>query len=53
MLQYWLCERTSIFEPRKDLEDKTLRAVRWDIQNISRALIEIALNSVEEDNVSF
>jgi len=42
-----------IFEPRKSLENKISWAVRWDLQNISRALIEIDLNDVEEDKVSF
>ena len=53
MLQYWLCERTAIFEPRNGMKDKTPWAVRWDLQNISRALIKIDLNDIEEDNVSF
>ena len=53
MLQYWLCERAAIFELRNGLEDKTPRAVRWELKNISRALIEIDLNNVEEDKVSF
>ena len=52
-LQYWLCERAAIFDPRSDLEDKTLRAVRWDLQNISRALTEIDLNDLNADIVSF
>ena len=53
MLQYWLCERAAIFEQRNGLEDKTSQAVRWDLQNISRALTEIDLNDVEADKVSF
>ena len=43
----------TIFEPRYDLEDKIPRAVRWDLQNISRALAEINLNDVDADMVSF
>ena len=43
----------AIFEPRSSLEDKTPQAVRWDLQNISRALAEIDLNDVETDMVSF
>jgi len=52
-LQYWLCEKADIFEPRSGLEDKTPRAIRWDLQNISRALVEIDLNDVDADIVSF
>ena len=53
MLQYWLCERATIFEPRNGLEDKTPQTVRWDLHNISRALIELNLNDIEEDKISF
>ena len=53
MLQYWLCKRAAIFEPRNGLENKTPLAVRWDLHNISRALIELDLTDIEEDKVSF
>ena len=43
----------TIFEPRSGLEDKISRAVRWDLQNISRVLAEIDLNDVDVDMVSF
>ena len=52
MLQYWLCEIAAIFQPRNGLKE-TPWAVRWELQNISRALYEIDLNDVEEDKTSF
>ena len=48
MLQYWLCERVEIVEPRKRMEDKTLRAVRWGLYHISKALNDINLSEIEE-----
>ena len=52
LLQYWLCERAEIFEQRKEMEEKTLRAVRRDVHNISKDLLEIKLIHIEEEKVT-
>ena len=48
MLHYWLCEKVQIVKPRKGVEDKTPRAVRWDLHNISKALEDINLSETEK-----
>jgi len=34
------------------MEEKTPRAVRWDLHNINKALIEINLTDIKEGKVS-
>ena len=34
------------------MEEKTPRAVRWDLHNISKALLEINPSEIEEEKVS-
>ena len=50
---HFTVKRAAIFELRSSLEDKTPLAVRWDLQNISRALTEVDLNDADTDMVSF
>ena len=49
MLQYWLYERAKIVEQRKGMEEKSPRAVRCDLHNISKALLETNLTEIEEE----
>lgn len=52
-LQYWLCERIAIIEPRKEMTAKTPRAVRWDLYQLECALNGIDdLAKIQQDKVS-